>query len=87
MPYIKSKEQRRRIDRYVNILACIPDCDGDINYMITTLILKIFQIPFMESYENYERIDGLLEKVKHEIQRRWADPYEDRKMKENGDII
>ena len=87
MPYIASKEQRKRIDRYVNLLACIPNCDGDMNYTITTFILKTFQIPLMESYENYERIDGLLEKVKHEIRRRWADPYEDRKLKENGDII
>ena len=87
MPYIKDKEKRHMINKCTDELNKIIRVDGDLNYTVTTLILKVFDVPYTESYEKYERIDGLLEKVKHEIQRRWADPYEDRKMKENGDII
>ena len=81
MPYIKE------IDRYalnralpINILNDLSA--GDLNYFITKLLLK--QKP--RNYEDYNRLIGVLECVKLELYRRAIVSYEDKKIKENGDV-
>ena len=87
MPYIREAKKRMELNEWVGCLVSAIGSDGELNYAIMRLIMCYFNIPENESYEKYERIDGLLECIKHEISRRFKDPYEDKKMEENGDII
>lgn len=94
MPYIK-KEDREFIkqDQENPITSAtrpslIPsECTtaGDLNYAITELIKG-----YMESRKlNYQTINdivGALEGAKLEFYRRIAIPYENKKIKENGDV-
>ena len=87
MPYIK-KEDREFYDGIVNELADLISKrdvelqDGDMNYIITSLIKKIYAV----KYKDINRAIGMIECVKQEYYRRVAGPYEDEKIKENGDV-
>jgi len=62
-----------------------PKNAGELNFLITNLITKYI---FMkgEKYQHYNDVIGALEGAKLEIYRRKIAPYEDIKMKENGDV-
>ena len=62
-----------------------PQNAGELNFLITNLITKYI---FMkgEKYQNYNDVIGALEGAKLEIYRRKIAPYEDIKMRENGDV-
>lgn len=82
MPYINSKK------RGVNIsLNKKMDFDhpGDLNYVIHTLLFKYLDKNGL-NYRSINDILGALEGVKQEFYRRLAVPYEEEKIKENGDI-
>ncbi|MEK6895717.1 MAG: hypothetical protein AABX48_04315 [Nanoarchaeota archaeon] len=87
MPYI-DKNQREKYDKIINELAKIVSeekeelQDGDMNYIITKLIKKIYPL----KYRHINRAMGMLECIKQEFYRRVAGPYEDIKIKENGDV-
>jgi hypothetical protein len=58
---------------------------GELNYLITSLILAYFE----EHGGRYQQINdvlGALEGAKLEFYRRLAAPYEDTKIAENGDV-
>ncbi|VVB53018.1 Uncharacterised protein [uncultured archaeon] len=57
--------------------------DGVVNFAITRLLKGLYGV----SYKDIEREMGLLECVKQEVYRRLAAPYEDTKIKENGDVF
>jgi hypothetical protein len=57
---------------------------GELTYIIYKLILKY--LPKGYSYHNLSGCLGILESVKQEFYRRIVAPYEDEKIKENGDI-
>ena len=90
MPYIK-QENRYGIDRQLQILVDIlKDYDqksGPLNYTITKLLLKTYDIPEKQSYTIYNEIMGVLSCVQAEFYRRFIAPYEDLKIKENGDVV
>jgi len=80
MPYIK---QAQRDDLAFKEGRDIENA-GEINYVITELILNYYN-----KNPNYQRINdviGALEGAKMEFYRRVAAPYEDLKIKENGDV-
>ena len=79
MPYI-TEERRDQLDR----LAYDPYRPGDLNYAITRLVVRYLGGSY--SYEKYNDVIGVLECAKLELYRRMVAPYEDRKMKENGDV-
>lgn len=79
MPYI-STERRDQLDA----LGYDPYRPGDLNYAITRLIVRYLSGSY--SYERYNDVIGVLECAKLELYRRMVAPYEDRKMKENGDV-
>lgn len=84
MPYIK-QHMRDLIDIHKKD-GCfhVAEHSGELNYMIT-VILK----DYLGEYLNYDRINaaiGALECAKLELYRRIAAPYEDEKMKDNGDV-
>lgn len=80
MPYIDI-EQRKLIEK--NLIR--PTTAGQLNYKIH-LILEEYVNDNSASYQTYNDMVGALEAVKLELYRRSISMYEDRKIKENGDI-
>jgi len=80
MPYIK--QERRKILR--------PSGDkirngGELNYGLTAVIAEYLSCVGV-TYASLNEVVGVLECAKLELYRRIAAPYEDQKMKENGDV-
>lgn len=84
MPYIK-QERRLLFDESLNRLATHITNGGDLNYCFT-ILCKHFIDMFGESYSNHSICVSALENAKLEWYRRRVAPYEDKKIKENGDI-
>lgn len=88
MPYI-TQEQRRDVDIEIaaldKILTYIDEdkIDGVMNYVITKLIKNQYDVGH---YQQYNSAVGVLECVKLELYRRAIAPYEDIKIRENGDV-
>jgi len=83
MPYIK-KENRERLDWIIDNLACelkTMGISGNLNYVIFRLAKKI-----CKRYGDYASFEGDLQQSLKEIYRRLEIPYEDKKIKENGDV-
>jgi hypothetical protein len=87
MPYIK-KDQRPPIDKLVDplikYLQSLPveDQDGSLNYSITKIIRHLYP----QKYFHFNRALGVLTAVTQELYRKVIGPYEDSKIKENGDV-
>jgi len=81
MPYIK-KEDRARLDKLLDFDGVNV---GELNFLITSLCKKYLQYAG-ESYTVYNDIVGVLECAKLEMYRRKIANYEDKKIKENGDV-
>lgn len=87
MPYIK-REQRPKIDELVNPLIAylksipVEDQDGSVNYTITRILKGLYPL----KYYHLNRALGVLTAIKDEFYRRVIAPYEDTKIKENGDV-
>jgi len=82
MPYIK-KENKNRFEIKIDGIGIN---EGELNYLITTLCLYYLESN-KESYSTYNSIIGALECAKIEMYRRKISLYEDRKIKENGDVF
>lgn len=80
MPYIK---QERR-DELTELPS--PSTPGELNYMLTVVCRNYLDSKLL-SYQTINDIVGALEGAKLEFYRRVAAPYEDIKIKENGDIF
>ena len=81
MPYIL-KENREELGY---ITPRFPDNCGELNYWLTLSCLK-YLASNGECYQIYNDIIGALESCKLEMYRRMIAPYEDKKIKENGDV-
>ena len=80
MPYVKKEDRKNvRIDIEGDLT------EGMLNFAITQLILKYLK-QHGESYKTFNSIVGVLECAKQEFYRRMIAPYEDKKIKENGDV-
>lgn len=80
MPYIKLEERAPLL-----LDERSPANPGELNYLFTVLATEYFTL----NGENYQAINdviGALEGCKLEFYRRIAVDYENRKMKENGDV-
>lgn len=87
MPYIKREKRplyNEEIERLVRKLEAQPlkEQDGDLNYIVTSIMKMLYK----PRYFNYNRALGVLEAIKQEYYRRVVAPYEDGKIKENGDV-
>lgn len=80
MPYIKY-DDRKRLERG----QLGPKVPGELNYLITKECAN-YADDHGHSYTVYNEIIGVLECAKLEFYRRLAAPYEDTKIKENGDV-
>jgi len=92
MPYIK-KEQRQKINPALCVLVETmieklgPSITkGDMNYVFYVLSLQYLCIKGM-NYQNISDVIGALRDSADEFSRRILIPYEDNKIKENGDIV
>jgi len=82
MPYIKP-ENREIMDKIVHQMALLGvEANGDLNY----ILYKFCKHCITPSYNNYKNFCGELRQCATEIERRLMAPYEDEKIKENGDV-
>lgn len=84
MPYI-AKALRPVIDRIVGDSIHYIKPDGTLNYFIHALFRRRIKNVTM-SYAEARQWIGELESAKLELYRRYIAPYEDEKIKENGDL-
>lgn len=80
MPYIERSERRALEGGTIQIQT-----PGQLNYCFTRLALEYLETRG-ESYQVYNDIVGALEGAKMEFYRRAAVPYENLKIKLNGDV-
>ena len=80
MPYIDP--ERRKY--FVNDIQIIQS-PGELNYILT-LIIDEYMRKHDLSYQTINDIVGALDSCKLEFYRRVAVPYEEKKLKENGDV-
>jgi len=85
MPYINKKD-REILTWFTDstLILSLQLKPGILNYLITKLVRL-----FLGSQPNYEKFNaaiGVLECAKLELYRRMVAPYEDTKMRENGDV-
>jgi len=85
MPYIK-KEDRLRLEKDILELGSKIKTEGELNYCFTMLAL-IFMKSQVMNYSLLNKVVGVFECAKNEFYRRFVVPYENEKIKENGDII
>lgn len=97
MPYIKSKS-REKLDDSINILAQhIVDISkqeesdgafaGLLNYSCTRLALEVVRLRFGHiRYWLVAIVAGVFSNVADEFYRRLATPYEDKQIKNHGDV-
>jgi hypothetical protein len=90
MPYIL-KQDRERLDGAIQAVMDALESEtpimtmGEINYVISSIFWKLFNR--RKSYAFANDLIGVLECVKLELYRRHIAPYEDEKIKQNGDIV
>lgn len=83
MPYI-SPGLRLQLDP-ADELSRWPDNPGELNYVITEYLLRYLD-KHEERYQTINDIIGVLECAKQEFYRRIAAPYEEMKIRSNGDV-
>ncbi len=87
LPYIKAAKRSKYdvvLRELIEILKALPpeEIDGELNYIITRLLKDIYP----RKYFHINKAIGVLESAKLEYYRRVAAPYEDLKIKENGEV-
>ena len=78
MPYIPEDDRKE-------LQVRSPKTPGELNYVITTTVLDYVD-DHAQNYETINAVIGALECAKLELYRRLAAPYEDAKIKQNGDV-
>lgn len=87
MPYIK-QEGRPKIDELVGPLIDhlkslpVEEQDGSLNYAVTKILKNLYP----SRYFHFNRALGVLSAITLEFYRKAVGPYEDIKIKENGDV-
>jgi hypothetical protein len=81
MPYI-IKEYRDQLGGYD---PRWPSTPGELNYVLTRA-LQDYEMCKDRSYQTFNDMVGALECCKLELYRRLVVPYENKKIKENGDV-
>lgn len=86
MPYI-TKQERKQLNRIIKSVVEKLDANesGKLNYVITKLIIGYMNKQSI-SYAVFNEVIGVLECVKTEFYRRTIVPYEETKIRMNGDV-
>lgn len=85
MPYIKAAGRHRLENTLHQVMVNLPADAGELNYTLSRICDTYLQVKG-KNYQNLNEIIGVLECVKQEFYRRIAAPYEDIKIRENGDV-
>ena len=88
MPYI-NRTDRAKYQKVLAELASLVPSDpkeraGNMNYVISLLIHKVYGGSMR--YADHNEVLGVLSGVSQEFYRRFTAPYEDKKIKEQGDL-
>jgi hypothetical protein len=83
MPYIK-QQSRLEIETGYDDRTRSAETPGELNYNITFLLREY--LGNAPNYDKFNSVLGVLEAAKLELYRRMVAPYEDTKIKENGDV-
>ena len=89
MPYIK-KQDRKKFDKHINSLikeiqkSKVENQDGQVDYIITKILKEIYSKN--KTFFNLNRAVGVLNSVMLEFYRRVIVPYENKKIKQHGDV-
>ena len=88
MPYLKRKRSEPWLPRNTSMSSMSSGIisAGDLNYSIHQRIAEYIKANGGISYQTMNDVFGVLECVKMELYRRIMVPYEDTKMRENGDV-
>ena len=78
MPYV-SQEVRKELDK-----GSSPQTAGELTYLIYKLMISFLR--GRKAYDHYNTVVGSVECAKMEFYRKEVAPYEDTKIKENGDV-
>lgn len=88
MPYIKKEIKQllaEPLEPLANYFSSASNKDpGHLNYVLT--MITRFWLPEDPRYADFNAAIGVLECAKQELYRRMVAPYEDKKVKENGDV-
>lgn len=84
MPYIYSND-RTEFDYLINQISSLISDDGKLNFVLSSICGSVLLNRGVR-YQNYNNIIGAIESAKLEFARMFA-PYEDVKIKENGDVM
>lgn len=87
LPYIKPENRVKYenvLDELIGTLKSLPveEVDGELNYVVTKILKQIYPL----RYFHINKAVGVLECIKLEFYRRVATPYEDKKIRESGDV-
>lgn len=88
MPYIR-RELRPELDLLIKPLieklktTPLEDQDGSIDYVVTKIIRNVYPL---NKFFHFNRAIGVLNAILLEFYRRMVVPYEDKKIKESGDV-
>ena len=83
MPYIKEME-RIMVDPLIGDMGRASS-PGHLNFQLTRICTD-YLADKINNYQHYNDVIGALEACKLEFYRRTVAPYEDKKIKENGDL-
>lgn len=89
MPYIKKYKRKffdGKMEELINYIKKQTYYHGFEPGYLNYIITRISMATFPNSYEDYNKIIGVLECVKYELYRRVISDYEDKKINENGDL-
>jgi hypothetical protein len=92
MPYIDNDDRTQYIPLIKEISKLVPNDhtkrSGHMNFIISRLIKDVYGYEPGKylKYWQWNEIKGFLSCITEEIGRRYIAPYEDQKIKENGDI-
>jgi hypothetical protein len=87
MPYIEPAKRPvvdEKLAPLITYFKSLPveEQDGAINYSVTRILKKVYPL----RYFHLNRALGVLTAIKEEFYRRVVAPYEDIKIKDNGDV-
>jgi len=81
MPYIRQEDRTKLAYGDYKF----PENAGELNYVLTLVVHKYMRDKGIK-YQHYNDVIGALEGCKLELYRRYVSPYEDVKIKDNGDV-
>lgn len=87
MPYIKKSKRDNLYPHVENLISALKQNafnEGEVNYVISRIVKAAFDSN--PCYSEINKLMGAMESAKLEFYRRMAVPYEEEKIKENGDI-